>query len=89
MVNWRTCLVRQADNAENIEVQFASHLGLGVNAAVLWAVADRLAQPEGAFSPFARSGPFAFAYPLPEYAPRRDEGGAREAQYHGRTIRPV
>lgn len=89
VVNWRTCLVRQADNAENIEVQFASHLGLGVNAAVLWAVADRLAQPEGAFSPFARSGPFAFAYPLPEYAPRRDEGGAREAQYHGRTIRPV
>ena len=34
----------------------------------LWAVADRLAQPEGEFSQFDRSGPFAIAYAAPENA---------------------
>ena len=42
IVNWRTCLLRSSDTAENIEVYLASHTGLGVNAAALWAVADRL-----------------------------------------------
>jgi pimeloyl-ACP methyl ester carboxylesterase len=68
IVNWRTCLVRPSDRAENIEVHLASHIGLGVNAAVLWAVADRLAQPEGQFRQFDRSGPFAIAYAPPEQA---------------------
>ncbi len=63
IVHWRTSLVRQAERAENIEVFGASHLGLGVNPAVLWAVADRLAQPDGVFAPFQRGGPFALAYP--------------------------
>ena len=62
VVNWRTCLLQPNDHAENIEVILASHLGLGVNAAALWAIADRLAQSEGDFSPFQRSGPFALAY---------------------------
>jgi pimeloyl-ACP methyl ester carboxylesterase len=62
IVNWRTCIAPAADNAENIEVHLASHVGIGVNAAAWWAVADRLAQPEGSFKPFARSGPFALAY---------------------------
>ncbi len=62
VVNWRTCLLQPNDRAENIEVLLASHLGLGVNAAALWAIADRLAQPEGEFHPFDKSGPFAFAY---------------------------
>lgn len=68
VVNWRTCLLRPSDRAENIEVHFASHVGLGVNPAVLWAVADRLAQPEGEFWPFDRAGPFAIAYAPPEQA---------------------
>ena len=68
IVNWRTCLVRPSDTAENIEVYLASHSGLGVNAAALWAVADRLAQPEGQFSQFERSGPFAIAYAPSEQA---------------------
>lgn len=68
IVNWRTCLVRPSDRAENIEVYLASHVGLGVNAAVLWAVADRLAQAEGQFKQFDRSGPFAIAYAPPEQA---------------------
>jgi len=68
IVNWRTCLQRPSETAENIEVYLASHTGLGVNAAALWAVADRLAQAEGQFSQFDRSGPFAIAYAPPEQA---------------------
>ena len=68
IVNWRTCLLRPSDTAENIEVHLASHIGLGVNPAALWAVADRLAQPEGGFKQFDRSGPFAIAYAPPENA---------------------
>jgi pimeloyl-ACP methyl ester carboxylesterase len=68
IVNWRTSLLRPSDTAENIEVHLASHIGLGVNAAALWAVADRLAQTEGEFHPFDRSGPFAIAYGAPENA---------------------
>jgi dienelactone hydrolase len=68
IVNWRTCLLRPSDTAENIEVHLASHVGLGVNPAALWAVADRLAQTEGEFKQFDRSGPFAIAYAAPENA---------------------
>ena len=35
IVNWRTCLLRPSDTAENIEVHLASHVGLGVNPAAL------------------------------------------------------
>lgn len=68
IVNWRTSLLRPSATAENIEVHLASHIGLGVNPAALWAVADRLAQPEGEFRQFDRSGPFAIAYGPPENA---------------------
>jgi pimeloyl-ACP methyl ester carboxylesterase len=68
IVNWQTSLLRPSDTAENIEVHLASHIGLGVNPAALWAVADRLAQAEGEFRQFERSGPFAIAYGPPENA---------------------
>ena len=68
IVNWRTSLLRPSNTAENIEVYLASHIGLGVNPAALWAVADRLAQAEGEFKQFDRSGPFAIAYAPPENA---------------------
>ncbi len=68
VVNWRTCLLRPSATAENIEVYLASHVGLGVNPAVLWAVANRLAQGEGQFGRFDRSGPFAIAYAPAERA---------------------
>jgi pimeloyl-ACP methyl ester carboxylesterase len=68
IVNWRTCILRPSETAENIEVHLASHTGMGVNAAALWAVADRLAQAEGEFAQFDRSGPFAIAYAPPENA---------------------
>jgi pimeloyl-ACP methyl ester carboxylesterase len=62
VVSWRASVLRENGRAENIEVLGASHLGLGVNPAVLWAIADRLAQPEGRFRHFGRMGPFALAY---------------------------
>ena len=68
IVNWQTCHLNPSDTAENIEVYLASHTGLGVNPAALWAVADRLAQAEGEFRQFDRSGPFAIAYAPPENA---------------------
>jgi hypothetical protein len=51
--------------AENIEVH-ASHTGLGVNPLALYALADRLAQPEGAWQPFDRSGARRRLYPDPQ-----------------------
>jgi len=68
VVNWHTCVLRPSAAAENIEIYLASHVGLGVNPAVLWAVADRLAQQEGQFDQFDRSGPFAIAYAPQERA---------------------
>jgi pimeloyl-ACP methyl ester carboxylesterase len=68
IVNWQTCRLRPSDTAENIEIYFASHIGLGVNPAALWVVADRLAQAEGQFKQFVRSGPFAIAYAPPDHA---------------------
>lgn len=52
---------------ENIEVQ-ASHVGLGVNPAVLYAVADRLALPEGQWVPFDTSGLKRFVFGDPKAA---------------------
>lgn len=54
VVNWRMSLAEESPISENIEVS-ATHMGLGVNPAVLWIIADRLAQAEGAWKPFKRS----------------------------------
>ncbi len=55
IVSWPMSLIPQNGHSENIEVT-ASHFGMGANPAVLWAIADRLAQPEGKWKPFDRSG---------------------------------
>jgi pimeloyl-ACP methyl ester carboxylesterase len=47
------CLINP--HTENIEV-VASHIGIGLNPSAWWAVADRLAQPEGQWQPFERKG---------------------------------
>jgi pimeloyl-ACP methyl ester carboxylesterase len=62
IVNWRACLIPETAHAQNIEVLGASHGGLGANASVLWAVADRLALPEGTYRKFVPRGPFAATY---------------------------
>jgi pimeloyl-ACP methyl ester carboxylesterase len=56
VVAWQTSIqapCRKNAFTENVEV-FASHLGLGLNPSAWWALADRLAQPEGQWSPFER-----------------------------------
>lgn len=55
VAHWRACREMEGPQAENIEVP-SSHYGLGVNPLVLYAIADRLAQAEGAWRPFARDG---------------------------------
>jgi pimeloyl-ACP methyl ester carboxylesterase len=62
VVSWQTSVMQPSARAENIEVIGASHMGLGFNPAVLWAIADRLAQADGIFKPFNRKGPFGLAY---------------------------
>jgi pimeloyl-ACP methyl ester carboxylesterase len=51
VVSWRMSLNDENDKVENIEVS-ATHLGMGANAMVLWALADRLAQEEGKWKAF-------------------------------------
>jgi pimeloyl-ACP methyl ester carboxylesterase len=52
---YQICMEPRTATTENIEVQ-GSHCGLGHNPAVVYAVADRLAQAEGKWRPFDRSG---------------------------------
>lgn len=52
VVNWRACLIERNEISENIRV-FGSHCGLGFNSSVIFAVADRLAQPDGVWTPFS------------------------------------
>ena len=55
VVPWQACINAPGPRRENVAV-YSSHLGMGHNAAVLWVIADRLAQPEGTWRPFrARS----------------------------------
>lgn len=64
VVGWQCSLEQVTAKAENIEVQ-ASHTGMGVNPQVLHALADRLAQPEGRWSPYvplAQRAPFGAAF---------------------------
>lgn len=60
---WENCLdAEETEETENIEL-YGSHMGMPFNPAVWFAVADRLAQPEGEWAPFDRSGQRAFFYP--------------------------
>ncbi len=64
IVAWQCSVETPGPMAENIEVQ-ASHIGLCVNPIALYALADRLAQPEGAWRPFDRRGARRLLYPDP------------------------
>lgn len=55
IVSWRCSINPPSDFSENIEVP-ASHIGLGMNPLALYAVADRLAQAAGEWSPFDAQG---------------------------------
>ncbi|WP_375429174.1 esterase/lipase family protein [uncultured Sphingomonas sp.] len=62
VVAWRNCREPETASTDNIEVH-GSHCGLGVNPAVLYAVADRLCQTEDGWAPFKREGMKAWVYP--------------------------
>jgi hypothetical protein len=61
---WQTCVEKEGPQVENIEVE-GSHCGLGHNPAVVYAVADRLAQPEGQWRKFEATGWKRLVYPDP------------------------
>ena len=85
IVNWQMSLAPDdAEHAENIDVP-ASHFGLGVNPTVLWAIADRLAQPEGEWRPFDRSGWRSLVYGKPTLR-RADFGDATDLYVSGKGI---
>lgn len=62
VVAWQNCREAECATTDNIEVH-GSHCGLGVNPAALYAVADRLAQPEDGWTPFKREGLKSWVYP--------------------------
>ena len=55
IVSWRCSVETRRDLAENIVVD-SSHFGLGAHPAALYAIADRLAQPEGHWQAFHLNG---------------------------------
>ena len=64
---WQSCIEEPTEIAENIQVT-ASHCGLGHHPAAVYAIADRLAQTEGDWKTFDRSGVKSFFYPRPSGA---------------------
>ena len=64
VVRWHTCIEAPGPHHENIEVR-GTHHGLGVNIAALIAITDRLAQPEGGWSPFLPPRGLAHLFPSP------------------------
>lgn len=64
IVRWHTCIDTASEHHENVEV-VGSHCGLGHNAAAVYVVADRLAQPEGAWQPFSAPVVLRPFYPRP------------------------
>ena len=51
IVAWQTCTEPETALSENIAV-LSSHCGIGHHPAAMYAIADRLAQPVGAWAPF-------------------------------------
>jgi pimeloyl-ACP methyl ester carboxylesterase len=51
VVAWQCSVEQETATSENIEVH-ASHVGMGLNPTALYAIADRLAQPEGQWKRF-------------------------------------
>jgi hypothetical protein len=65
VVSWKCSVEPSGEQTENIVV-CASHMGLGTHPAVLYAIADRLSQPEGEWRPFDRGGMRRLVYGDPE-----------------------
>jgi pimeloyl-ACP methyl ester carboxylesterase len=68
IVSWQASLDEDGAQAENIAV-IASHLGLAHHPAAIWAIADRLAQPTGTWTPFRSPPLLRAAFPTPDRRP--------------------
>lgn len=75
IASWRSCVAEPGPQSESIEVA-SSHLGIGHHPVVLLTIADRLAQPEGAWEPFRP--PAGWRWPFVPRVTEAYEGGARE-----------
>jgi pimeloyl-ACP methyl ester carboxylesterase len=62
IVHWRSCIAPESDRHQNVEVRCA-HLGFGVDPSTLWLIADRLAQPIDARTPFRPPAMLRLLYP--------------------------
>jgi pimeloyl-ACP methyl ester carboxylesterase len=71
IVHWQACVEPSGPRRENVEVA-SSHLGYGHNAAVQWLIADRLAQPAGAWCPFEPPVALRRFYPVQETRSRSE-----------------
>ena len=87
VVSWHCCYEARSDFAENIVVE-ASHLGLGAHPATLYAIADRLAQPEGVWAPFHRDGWRQYIYGDP-HQHRSRHAPLHDAHYPEAHIAPT
>ena len=76
IVAWQCCVSEPAPQTENIEVH-ATHLGYGHELETLRVIADRLAQPEGRWMPYAGSATAVATPPAAE---------PPEARSHGRAV---
>jgi len=81
VVAWQCSVETRREMAENIVVE-SSHLGLGAHPASLYAIADRLAQPEGHWEPFHRDGWRRLVYSDPHGKRVRRESHAPHALAH-------
>jgi hypothetical protein len=68
IVPYRSSMDRPGPRRENVEVR-GSHLGLGHNPAVLYVVANRLAQPADDWKPFSPPAAVRSLFPSPEATP--------------------
>jgi pimeloyl-ACP methyl ester carboxylesterase len=75
IASWRSCIAEPGPRSESIEVA-SSHLGIEHHPVVLLAIAERLAQPEGAWKPFR--APTGWRWPfVPRVTDAQEGGGGR------------
>lgn len=73
LVRWHASIEAEGPERENVEVR-GSHSGLATNLSVLVVILDRLAQPEGEWTPFRRTALRRQVYAAPVWwQPRRED----------------
>lgn len=64
VVGWGCSVERKGPQTDNIEINSATHVGLGVNPLVWYAIGDRLAQPQDGWTHFKPQGLTRLLYPF-------------------------